>query len=149
MGLTEAKARETHEVLVAVVRFDSTTRTIIDGRKAGFCKLIVDYCGILKSLRQALATLAGSSGGEDDGEADPVRPEEDLLNELADAIELAKSYLTEKGGDLSAVVTSTGFDRIAAIDKAKNAINESDEVRKRFEVMVYVVRAFRTVGLAI
>ena len=42
MGLTEAKARETHEVLVAVVRFDSTTRTIIDGRKAGFCKLIVD-----------------------------------------------------------------------------------------------------------
>ena len=42
VGLTEAKARETHEVLVAVVRFDSTTRTIIDGRKAGFCKLIVD-----------------------------------------------------------------------------------------------------------
>src|SRR5438067_3382684 len=42
VGLTEAKACETHEVLVAVVRFDSTTRTIIDGRKAGFCKLIVD-----------------------------------------------------------------------------------------------------------
>ena len=42
VGLTEAKARETHEVLVAVVRFDSTTRTIIDGRKVGFCKLIVD-----------------------------------------------------------------------------------------------------------
>jgi len=42
VGLTEAKARETHEVLVAVVRFDSTTRTIIDGRKVGFCKLIAD-----------------------------------------------------------------------------------------------------------
>jgi pyruvate/2-oxoglutarate dehydrogenase complex dihydrolipoamide dehydrogenase (E3) component len=42
VGLTEAKARETHEVVVAVVRFDSTTRTIIDGRKVGFCKLIVD-----------------------------------------------------------------------------------------------------------
>jgi pyruvate/2-oxoglutarate dehydrogenase complex dihydrolipoamide dehydrogenase (E3) component len=42
VGLTEAKARETHEVLVAVVRFDSTARTIIDGRKVGFCKLIVD-----------------------------------------------------------------------------------------------------------
>ena len=25
-----------------MVRFDSTTRTIIDGRTAGFCKLIVD-----------------------------------------------------------------------------------------------------------
>lgn len=42
VGLTEAKARETRDVVVAVVRFDSTTRTIIDGRTAGFCKLIVD-----------------------------------------------------------------------------------------------------------
>jgi pyruvate/2-oxoglutarate dehydrogenase complex dihydrolipoamide dehydrogenase (E3) component len=42
VGLTEAKARETHDVVTAVVRFDSTTRTIIDGHTAGFCKLIVD-----------------------------------------------------------------------------------------------------------
>jgi dihydrolipoamide dehydrogenase len=42
VGLTEAKARQTHDVVAAVVRFDSTTRTIIDGRKLGFCKLIVD-----------------------------------------------------------------------------------------------------------
>ena len=41
-GLTEARARETHEVLTTIVRFDSTIRTIIDGRTAGFCKLIVD-----------------------------------------------------------------------------------------------------------
>ncbi|MGB9321408.1 MAG: NAD(P)/FAD-dependent oxidoreductase [Pseudolabrys sp.] len=42
VGLTEAKARETHDVVTAVIRFDSTTRTIIDGRKVGFCKLIAD-----------------------------------------------------------------------------------------------------------
>jgi pyruvate/2-oxoglutarate dehydrogenase complex dihydrolipoamide dehydrogenase (E3) component len=42
VGLTEAKARETHDVAVAVVRFDETTRTIIDGRTVGFCKLIAD-----------------------------------------------------------------------------------------------------------
>jgi dihydrolipoamide dehydrogenase len=42
VGLTEAKARLTHNVITAVVRFDSTTRTIIDGRTTGFCKLIVD-----------------------------------------------------------------------------------------------------------
>src|SRR5262249_47457848 len=41
-GLTEAKARATHDIVTAVVRFDSTTRTIIDGRKFGFCKLIAD-----------------------------------------------------------------------------------------------------------
>jgi dihydrolipoamide dehydrogenase len=42
VGLTEAKAREAHDVIVVMIRFDSTTRTIIDGRTTGFCKLIVD-----------------------------------------------------------------------------------------------------------
>jgi RsiW-degrading membrane proteinase PrsW (M82 family) len=49
VGLTEAKAREAHDVVVAVVRFNETTRTIIDGRTVGFCKLIADRatCAIL------------------------------------------------------------------------------------------------------
>jgi dihydrolipoamide dehydrogenase len=42
VGLTEAQAREAHDAVVAVVRFDETTRTIIDGRPIGFCKLIAD-----------------------------------------------------------------------------------------------------------
>ena len=42
VGLTEAEARKTHDVLSTVVRFDSVARTIIDGRKAGFCKLLTD-----------------------------------------------------------------------------------------------------------
>jgi pyruvate/2-oxoglutarate dehydrogenase complex dihydrolipoamide dehydrogenase (E3) component len=42
VGLTEARAREEYDSVTVVVRFDSTTRTIIDGRKSGFCKLIVD-----------------------------------------------------------------------------------------------------------
>jgi pyruvate/2-oxoglutarate dehydrogenase complex dihydrolipoamide dehydrogenase (E3) component len=50
VGLTEAQARKTHDVVVAVVRFDETTRTIIDGLSAGFCKLIAD---------RATATILG------------------------------------------------------------------------------------------
>jgi dihydrolipoamide dehydrogenase len=42
VGLTEAKARQTHNVVTAVVHFDTTTRTIIDDRTVGFCKLLVD-----------------------------------------------------------------------------------------------------------
>ena len=37
-------------MVVAVVRFDETTRTIIDGRTTGFCKLIAD---------RATATILG------------------------------------------------------------------------------------------
>ena len=32
----------THDVVLAVMRFDETPRTIIDGRTTGFCKLIAD-----------------------------------------------------------------------------------------------------------
>lgn len=42
VGQTEAKAKADFDVVVSTVRFDSTTRTIIDGRTSGFCKLIVD-----------------------------------------------------------------------------------------------------------
>jgi pyruvate/2-oxoglutarate dehydrogenase complex dihydrolipoamide dehydrogenase (E3) component len=42
VGLTEDQARAAADVVVAKVCFDSTTRTIIDGRTSGFCKLIVD-----------------------------------------------------------------------------------------------------------
>jgi dihydrolipoamide dehydrogenase len=41
-GLTEAKAREAHDIVTAVIHCDSTIRTIIDGRTEGFCKLIAD-----------------------------------------------------------------------------------------------------------
>jgi pyruvate/2-oxoglutarate dehydrogenase complex dihydrolipoamide dehydrogenase (E3) component len=42
VGVTEARARELHDVVVARVPFDATARTIIDGRTNGFCKLIAD-----------------------------------------------------------------------------------------------------------
>jgi pyruvate/2-oxoglutarate dehydrogenase complex dihydrolipoamide dehydrogenase (E3) component len=41
-GLSETKARVTHDIVTAIVYFDSTTRTVIDGHKFGFCKLIAD-----------------------------------------------------------------------------------------------------------
>ncbi len=42
VGLTEARARERHRIATGRIDFDSTARTIIDGRTGGFCKLVVD-----------------------------------------------------------------------------------------------------------
>ena len=65
VGLTEAAARKTREVIVATERFDSLPRPIIDGRPAGFCKLIVDRrlhtilgCHIVGERAVELAQLA-------------------------------------------------------------------------------------------
>jgi len=42
VGLTESKARESHDIVTVIVNFDSTTRAVIDGHTFGFCKLIAD-----------------------------------------------------------------------------------------------------------
>jgi pyruvate/2-oxoglutarate dehydrogenase complex dihydrolipoamide dehydrogenase (E3) component len=42
VGLTETRAREKHDIATARIDLKSTTRTIIDGRTTGFCKLIAD-----------------------------------------------------------------------------------------------------------
>lgn len=41
VGLTEARAREQHEIAVATVPYADLDRAVIDGRPGGFCKLIV------------------------------------------------------------------------------------------------------------
>jgi pyruvate/2-oxoglutarate dehydrogenase complex dihydrolipoamide dehydrogenase (E3) component len=49
VGLTEAEARATHDIVTALVPFEAAVRPIIEGRTFGFCKLVVDRgsCRIL------------------------------------------------------------------------------------------------------
>lgn len=49
VGLTEARAREHHDVVTTLVPFKAAVRPIIEGRTFGFCKLVVDRgsCRIL------------------------------------------------------------------------------------------------------
>jgi dihydrolipoamide dehydrogenase len=49
VGLTEAAARESHDVVTTLVPFETAVRPIIEGRTFGFCKLVVDRqsCRIL------------------------------------------------------------------------------------------------------
>ena len=102
--------------------------------------LIIDYCGILKNLRKALATFTGAGDkrrtcGLGPDELDPTRPKEELLEDLKEAIDLVSTFLTDRKASLDAIVNSTGFERNKAIVVAKEAVNENDETRKKFEVM--------------
>lgn len=102
--------------------------------------LIIDYCGILKNLRKALATFTGAGDkgrtcGLGQDELDPTRPKEELLEDLKEAIDLVSTFLTDRKASLDAIVNSSGFERNKAIVVAKEAVNENDETRKKFEVM--------------
>jgi type I restriction enzyme R subunit len=54
-------------------------------------------------------------------------------------IDEVRAYLALQGFDLDEVTRSTGFARIAAIEQAKEAVNENDESRKRFELLALEV----------
>ena len=125
------KPLKAHTLMQAIAR----ANRVNEGKNNG---LIVDYCGILKNLRKALATYAGTADGGHagaEGEHEPAKPEEELLVDLAEAIELVREFLSEQNASLNDIITKTGFERNAAIVAAKEAANENDETRKRFEVM--------------
>ncbi|MDI6812205.1 MAG: HsdR family type I site-specific deoxyribonuclease [Deltaproteobacteria bacterium] len=125
------KPLKAHTLMQAIAR----ANRVNEGKNNG---LVVDYCGILKNLRKALATFAGQAdgghGGEG-GERDPAKPEEELLADLEEAISFVRAFLAKRGALLNDIIDKTGFECNAAILAAKEAANENDETRKRFEVM--------------
>ncbi|MDT8443157.1 MAG: type I restriction endonuclease subunit R [Desulfuromonadales bacterium] len=129
------KPLKAHTLMQAIAR----ANRINEGKNNG---MIVDYCGILKNLRKALATFAGTGddgrGGEG-GETEPAKPDEELLADLREAIAFVRSFLEERSASLDGIIGQTGFARNAAILAAKEAANENDETRKRFEVMCRAV----------
>ena len=127
------KPLKAHTLMQAIAR----ANRVYEGKNNG---LVVDYCGILKNLRQALATFA--TGGYVSAEnlvVDPIKPEEELLSELEESIELTRSFLLNQGFDPDKILSSIGFEKNAAIRQAKEAVNENEEKRKKFETLARTV----------
>lgn len=126
------KPLKAHTLMQTIAR----ANRIHEGKNNG---MIVDYCGVLKSLRAALATYAGqgdSGRGSDGNDVDPAKPADvELLADLAEAISFVRSFLEDRNASLDDIIEKTGFGRNAAILASKEAANENDETRKRFEVM--------------
>ncbi len=122
------KPLKAHTLMQAIAR----ANRVNEGKNNG---LIVDYCGILKHLRKALATFAGAQSGGEGGDTDPTRPDEELLADLTEAIALVRGFIEDRHAVLDDITQKTGFERNAAIVACKEAANENDESRKRFEEM--------------
>jgi type I restriction enzyme R subunit len=131
------KPLQAHTLMQAIAR----ANRVKEGKNNG---LIVDYCGILKNLRKALATFAGHTGaapigGGDPPEIDPLNPEEKLLAELAESIAIVREELTNEGFDLARLKVSSGFEKLKSLKDVKELINTNDETRKRFEIAARAV----------
>ena len=123
------KPLQAHTLMQAIAR----ANRVDEGKNNG---LIVDYCGILKNLRKALATFAtGSKVTEED--VNPVKPADtDLLAELTEAIAETTNYTADLGFQITDLTEANdGFDETVAINKAKEAINQNDKTRKQYELL--------------
>jgi type I restriction enzyme, R subunit len=95
--------------------------------------LIVDYNGMLKSLREALAQYP--LGDDGTGGEEIVAPIEERVQALIEAIEATEAHLHSLGFDPASLVGAKGFARIKSLADAVEAVYSSDEAKRRFEIL--------------
>ena len=120
------KPMKAHTLMQAIAR----ANRVYPGKEFG---LIVDYNGMLKSLREALAQYAlgdGGSGGED-----IIEPIEERVQVLIEAIEATEAHLRSLGYDSAELLGATGWTRIKSLKDAVEAVYKSDEAKRRFELL--------------
>ena len=126
------KPMKGHTLMQAIAR----ANRVYPGKEFG---LIVDYNGMLRSLREALAQYAlgdDSTGGEE-----IITPIEEGVQALIEAIEATEAHLRGLGFDPAVLIDSTGFARIKGLKDAVEAVYASDEDKRRFEVLARQVFA--------
>ncbi|MFN7712265.1 MAG: UvrB domain 3-containing protein [Curvibacter sp.] len=131
------KPMQGHTLMQAIARVNR----VGGGKKHG---LIIDYNGMIKSLRRALATFAQgdrAGTGKGEGERDTVRDDTEALAEYANSLKAASDFLTGLGYDLDALIAAKGFDKQQQILVAVNLLCDSDERRKTYQVIVEDVQA--------
>jgi type I restriction enzyme R subunit len=122
------KPMRAHNLMQAIAR----ANRVFPGKD---CGVIVDYNGMLKSLREALAQYALGDEGDAGGPGGIVAPIEELVASLLQAIEESEKHLIKLGFDASRLQGATGFARIEALRDAVDAIYTSDETKRRYEIM--------------
>lgn len=120
------KPMKAHTLMQAIAR----ANRVYPGKDFG---LIVDYNGMLKSLREALAQYA--LGEEGDGGEEIVAPIEERVAALLSALEETEKHLAGLGFDAERLKGAKGFVRIEALADAVEAVYTSDEAKRRFEIM--------------
>jgi type I restriction enzyme R subunit len=120
------KPMRAHTLMQAIAR----ANRVYPGKDFG---LIVDYNGMLKSLRAAFAQYALGDGAN--GSEDIIAPIEDRVNALLDAIEATEKHLLDLDFNMSSLNGATGFNKIKALRDAVNCLCSSDENKRRFEIM--------------
>lgn len=118
------KPLKAHTLMQTIAR----ANRVAEGKSNG---LIVDYIGIVKALRKALADYTANVNG--DGGADPTVDKEKLIARILDTISTAEAFLASYGISLQDLVQARDFEKLALLQTAANAVSSTIEEKKTFQ----------------
>ena len=118
------KPMKAHTLMQTIAR----ANRVAEGKTNG---LIIDYIGIVKALRQALADYtANPEGGE--GGKDPTIDKQELIKHVHEAIAAATAFLKEHDFEIQNLIEADNFFKLFLLKEAANAMCETAEVRKTY-----------------
>jgi type I restriction enzyme R subunit len=130
------KPLQNHTLMQTIAR----ANRVIEGKTNG---LVIDYFGVFRNLKKALADYAEGTKGKTEGDEDefPVKEFDDLLLLLEEGIAEAKSYCKNLGADIEAIMNlgEKGFKEVELFQEYANLILERDEYKKQLGLYVNTI----------
>ena len=117
------KPMKAHTLMQTIAR----ANRVAEGKTNG---LIIDYMGIVKALRQALADYTANPGGE--GGNDPTIDKKELIQHVHETIAAATAFLQEHEFELKNLIEADNFFKLFLLKEAANAMCETAEIRKTY-----------------
>ncbi|HBV82655.1 MAG TPA: type I restriction endonuclease subunit R [Lachnospiraceae bacterium] len=117
------KPLKAHTLMQTIAR----ANRVDEGKSNG---LIIDYIGIVKALRKALADYTTNIEGNP--VTDPTVDKDKLIAQIVETIGKAESFLLEKNFDLELLIGATDFKKLSYLQNAANAVCGSIQDKKTF-----------------
>lgn len=117
------KPLKAHTLMQAIAR----ANRVAEGKSNG---LIVDYIGIVKALRKALADYTANIGGQ--GGVDPTIDKKELIARILEVMDKTKAFLLTKGFVLQDLIEAYDFEKLSKLQKAADSVCGSMEDKKTF-----------------
>lgn len=117
------KPLKAHTLMQTIAR----ANRVAEGKGNG---LIIDYIGIVKALRKALADYTANVGGG--GSTDPTVDKEELIARIIETIRKADAFLSENDFDLEMLINAYDFTKLSYLQEAANAVCGTIEDKKTY-----------------
>jgi type I restriction enzyme, R subunit len=129
------KPMQGHTLMQAIARVNR----VYKDKKSGW---VVDYNGMVRSLRRALATFAARADDSlDNAGVDPLEDDKAAVADYAASVKAARGHIEGLGFDLELLMTSQRLEKLEPLAFAVGCVKRNDETRMTFNVLVEAMQA--------